>query len=282
MITPALLRLFALAAGVAVGNITIAQPLLDELAGAFSISSAGAGVIITVTQVGYGLGLVLLVPLGDTIDRRRLVVTLMQLSAVALAVIATAPSPPVLLAGMAARRFPRGDDAGARRLRRLARRSPRSRAGDRDRHERGRARHPRGADPGRRHERCLGMAGGLPCRRGPHVARRMAAAARSPDGPPDRVLGLRTGSSSPRWRRSSVTNRCCGHGQCWRWSSSPRSTCSGRPSPSPCRLHHGRCRTARSVCSASSVSPVRSRPGVPDASPTADWPTSRPSSRWRR
>ena len=105
MITPALLRLFALAAGVAVGNITIAQPLLDELAGAFSISSAGAGVIITVTQVGYGLGLVLLVPLGDTVDRRRLVVTLMQLSAVALAVIATAPSTPVLLAGMAALGF---------------------------------------------------------------------------------------------------------------------------------------------------------------------------------
>ncbi len=102
MITPALLRVFTLAAGVAVGNITIAQPLLDELAGAFSISSAGAGVIITVTQIGYGLGLVLLVPLGDMVDRRRLVVTLMQLSVVALAVIAVAPSSPVLLVGMAA------------------------------------------------------------------------------------------------------------------------------------------------------------------------------------
>ena len=102
MITPALLRLFALAAGVAVGNITIAQPLLDELAREFSLSPAGAGVIITVTQVGYGLGLVFLVPLGDTVDRRRLVATQAQLSAVALAVIATAPSAPVLLAGLAA------------------------------------------------------------------------------------------------------------------------------------------------------------------------------------
>jgi predicted MFS family arabinose efflux permease len=101
MITPALLRIFALAAGVAVGNITIAQPLLDELADAYSISSAGAGVIITVTQIGYGVGLVSLVPLGDTVDRRRLVVTQAMLSAVALAVIAAAPSRRVLLAGMA-------------------------------------------------------------------------------------------------------------------------------------------------------------------------------------
>ena len=102
MITPALLRLFAVAAGIAVGNITIAQPLLDELAGAFSISSASAGLIVTMTQVGYGVGLVFLVPLGDTVDRRRLVVTQSQLSAVALAVIAAAPTTPILLAGMAA------------------------------------------------------------------------------------------------------------------------------------------------------------------------------------
>jgi predicted MFS family arabinose efflux permease len=102
MITPALLRLFAVAAGVAVGNITIAQPLLDELADAFAISPANAGVIITVTQIGYGLGLVSLAPLGDTVDRRSLVVTQAQLSAVALAVIAVAPSSLVLLAGMAA------------------------------------------------------------------------------------------------------------------------------------------------------------------------------------
>ena len=189
MITPALLRLFALAAGVAVGNITIAQPLLDELAGAFSISSAGAGVIITVTQVGYGLGLVLLVPLGDTVDRRRLVVTLMQLSAVALAVIATAPSTPVLLAGMAALGF----------LAVMTQVLVAFAASLADPHDRGRVIGTvtsgvvlgilAGADPRRRHERCVGMAGGLPCRRGPDVARRMAAAARPPDRPADRVLG---------------------------------------------------------------------------------------------
>jgi predicted MFS family arabinose efflux permease len=102
VITPPQLRLFALAAGVAVGNITIAQPLLDELAGAFSISSGNAGLLVTVTQVGYALGLLFLVPLGDMVDRRRLLVVQAQLSAVALVAIAAAPSTPVLLAGMAA------------------------------------------------------------------------------------------------------------------------------------------------------------------------------------
>ena len=189
MITPALLRLFALAAGVAVGNITIAQPLLDELAGAL------------LDQLGRRRrdhhrhpGRLRPRPRAPRAARRHgRPPTSRRHADAAFGGGAGGHRHRPVDAGPPCRdgraRFPRGDDAGARRLRRLARRSPRSRAGDRDRHERGRARHPRGADPGRRHERCVGMAGGLPCRRGPHVARRMAAAARSPDGPPNRVLG---------------------------------------------------------------------------------------------
>jgi len=59
------------------------------------------GVVVTVTQVGYGLGLLLLVPLGDLVERRRLVTGQMLLSVVALAVVGFSPTGAVLLTGMA-------------------------------------------------------------------------------------------------------------------------------------------------------------------------------------
>jgi predicted MFS family arabinose efflux permease len=94
--------LFAVAAGLAVANIYSAQPLLDTLASAFAIAPGSAGIVLTVTQIGYGLGLLALVPLGDALDRRRLIVALLALSAVALALVGGAWSREVLLGGMAA------------------------------------------------------------------------------------------------------------------------------------------------------------------------------------
>ena len=81
----------ALACGVAVANIYYAQPLLDTLARDFSVSRGTAGMIITMTQLGYATGLVLLVPLGDLLERRRLIVTVSLATAVALAGTALAP-----------------------------------------------------------------------------------------------------------------------------------------------------------------------------------------------
>ena len=97
-----LVLLFALACGLAVANVYYAQPLLDTLADEFGITRAAAGLVNTVAQVGYGLGLVLLVPLGDTLDRRRLVVGQLVLSALALAAVAAAPGRGALLGAMAA------------------------------------------------------------------------------------------------------------------------------------------------------------------------------------
>jgi predicted MFS family arabinose efflux permease len=94
--------LFAVAAGLAVANIYSAQPLLETIARSFAISPASAGIVLTVTQIGYGLGLLALVPLGDVLDRRRLIVALLSLSVVALALVGIAWSPVVLLGGMAA------------------------------------------------------------------------------------------------------------------------------------------------------------------------------------
>jgi predicted MFS family arabinose efflux permease len=101
-ISRAVASLFSVACGLAVANVYYAQPLLDTMADEFGITHAAVGLVITVTQIGYGLGLLLVVPLGDLVDRRRLVVGQSLLSALALLVIAFAPTGAVLLAGMGA------------------------------------------------------------------------------------------------------------------------------------------------------------------------------------
>lgn len=92
--------LFSIACGLAVGNVYYAQPLLDAMADAFGLSPGSIGIVMTLTQVGYGLGLLLLVPLGDLLNRRRLIVTQTLLSAVALLMIALASNSAWLLIGV--------------------------------------------------------------------------------------------------------------------------------------------------------------------------------------
>ncbi|MED2800730.1 MFS transporter [Bacillus thuringiensis] len=97
----ALALLFAAACGMSVANIYFAQPLLDQLSNEFSINHSIIGVVITVTQIFYGVGLLLLVPLGDLLNQRRLIVGQMLLSTTALVIVGTASSSMVLFAGMA-------------------------------------------------------------------------------------------------------------------------------------------------------------------------------------
>jgi predicted MFS family arabinose efflux permease len=98
---PAVL-LFAVACGLSVANIYYAQPLLDAMAVEFGMDPAKIGGIVTITQAGYVAGLLLLVPLGDLVDRRRLILGQMGLSAVALVAVGLAPGAGALLAAMAA------------------------------------------------------------------------------------------------------------------------------------------------------------------------------------
>jgi hypothetical protein len=65
--------LFATAGAAAVGNLYWAQPLLGESARANGVSVAASEALSTVTQLGYALGVLLFVPLGDAINRRRFV-----------------------------------------------------------------------------------------------------------------------------------------------------------------------------------------------------------------
>ncbi|MGG4143424.1 MFS transporter [Paenibacillus algorifonticola] len=102
---PALSRkkalLFAFSCGLAVANIYFAQPLLDTISGELGIAASSIGAVITVTQICYALGLLLLVPLGDLINRRTLIATQMLLSVIALLVVGFSTSSSVLFAGIA-------------------------------------------------------------------------------------------------------------------------------------------------------------------------------------
>ncbi|MCC2970927.1 MFS transporter [Massilia sp. IC2-476] len=92
--------LFACAAGMSVANVYYAQALLDALAVDFSISHAAVGAVITATQAGCALALFLLVPLGDLVERRRLMLVQALLLVVALVAVGCAQSPGMLLAAM--------------------------------------------------------------------------------------------------------------------------------------------------------------------------------------
>ncbi|MCC8981948.1 MFS transporter, partial [Bradyrhizobium acaciae] len=99
-LSPAVVLLFAVACGLSVANIYFAQPLLDTMARDLAITPAAIGGVVTLTQIGYAFGLMLIVPLGDLWDRRRLIVGQTVLSAIALTIVGTAPNAVVLLAGM--------------------------------------------------------------------------------------------------------------------------------------------------------------------------------------
>lgn len=93
-----MVTVLAVAAGVSVGNLYLLQPLLPSVARAFEASARAVGVVSMLTQVGYGVGMFLFVPLGDVVERRRLMLVLLGLVAVALLAVSAAPSVPVLAA----------------------------------------------------------------------------------------------------------------------------------------------------------------------------------------
>ena len=82
----------AVATGAIVANLYYAQPLLHNVARSFGVGSAVAATVVTVSQVGYAAGLLLVVPLGDLYPRRRLAVILFLAATAALVLCAVAPT----------------------------------------------------------------------------------------------------------------------------------------------------------------------------------------------
>ena len=93
------LWLMAVACGACVANICYNQPLLGDFAAYFHATASQVGWVAMASQAGYGLGLLFFLPLGDIMERRRLVLTLIYVCAALLAATAAAPTLPLLFLG---------------------------------------------------------------------------------------------------------------------------------------------------------------------------------------
>jgi predicted MFS family arabinose efflux permease len=91
------ISILAAACGLAVANANYAQPLLVSMGQAFHLSDAVVGLIPALTQFGVAAGILLLLPLGDTVPVRRLLTVAVVVQSLALAAIALAPDGTALL-----------------------------------------------------------------------------------------------------------------------------------------------------------------------------------------
>ncbi|WP_375437918.1 MFS transporter, partial [uncultured Hymenobacter sp.] len=91
-LAPALVWLMAITCGLVVANIYYNQPLLAEISRTFRLSESEVSLVATITQVGYTLGLLFVVPLGDKRERKGLILTLILAAAVCMAAAAFAPT----------------------------------------------------------------------------------------------------------------------------------------------------------------------------------------------
>ncbi|MFG1928058.1 MFS transporter [Cryptosporangium sp. NPDC048952] len=92
-----MLILLSVTSGIAVGNVYFPQAIIPSIATGLDIGPEAAASIVTAVQVGYSVGLFLLVPLGDRIPYRRLILTLLGLTAAGLLAAGVAPGPDFLL-----------------------------------------------------------------------------------------------------------------------------------------------------------------------------------------
>jgi predicted MFS family arabinose efflux permease len=94
--------MMAAACGLIAANLYYAQPLAGPIAAAIGLPASTTGLIVTLTQIGYGLGLLLIVPLGDLVENRRLIITMVAAATVALIAAGLSETPgPFLAASLA-------------------------------------------------------------------------------------------------------------------------------------------------------------------------------------
>lgn len=98
--SPTLVGLFACASGLSVANVYYAQPLLDQIAADFAINPGAAGGVMAATQVGSVLALLLVVPLGDQLNRRTLMLAQIGALVAALVCLGITGSAAIMLLAM--------------------------------------------------------------------------------------------------------------------------------------------------------------------------------------
>lgn len=89
---PAIIPLMAISAGVIVANIYYNQPILNEIGQALHVSESQIGRISMLSQLGYGLGMFFLLPLGDKLNRKNLIMLLCGLLILTLILFACSSS----------------------------------------------------------------------------------------------------------------------------------------------------------------------------------------------
>jgi predicted MFS family arabinose efflux permease len=92
VMTKFLAILFAICSGLAIGNLYWAQPLLVQIMDGFGFPAANGGLLVTATQIGYAMGILFILPLGDFVRRKRMIAIVMVLSVLALVSCAISPS----------------------------------------------------------------------------------------------------------------------------------------------------------------------------------------------
>ncbi|MEC0148444.1 MFS transporter, partial [Paenibacillus alginolyticus] len=92
-----IILILAAACGIIAANLYYAQPLVGPISSALGLSSGAAGLIVTLTQIGYGIGLLFIVPLGDILENRKLVVASLLFTAIVLTIAAFVKSAPLFL-----------------------------------------------------------------------------------------------------------------------------------------------------------------------------------------
>ncbi len=97
---PTLTFLFALSCGALAANLYYAQPLVSLMGSDIGLPVAAESSIVTLAQIGYAIGLAFLVPLGDLLENRALILSTMAANVVSLAGLALAPGLTTLFAGM--------------------------------------------------------------------------------------------------------------------------------------------------------------------------------------
>lgn len=100
MLTAGITTLSSLTCALAVANVYSAQPLLDSMAVSLKVAPGMIGGVITATQLGYAIGLLFLVPLGDWLNRKYVAMTQLLLSAAALVVAGLSPNIATLFGAM--------------------------------------------------------------------------------------------------------------------------------------------------------------------------------------
>lgn len=93
-----LMTLLACACGLIAANIYYAQPLIGPISSELNLPKEAGGLIVTLTQIGYGAGLLLVVPLGDLFENRRLAISILVIGAFGLLISGIASSAAPFLA----------------------------------------------------------------------------------------------------------------------------------------------------------------------------------------